>query len=48
MLDIIITCYNEGKNLKEFYDNANECLKAIKHNFIFIDDGCHFYDLSHL
>jgi len=39
MLDIIIPCYNEGKNLKEFYDNANECLKAIKHNFIFIDDG---------
>ena len=39
MLDIIIPCYNEGKNLKEFYDNTNECLKTIKHNFIFIDDG---------
>lgn len=39
MLDIIVPCCNEEKNVKNFYDKTNEELKTIKHTFIFINDG---------
>lgn len=40
-LSIIIPCYNEEENIKEFFDAASLCMNKIKYEleFVFINDG---------
>ncbi|QEC52455.1 glycosyltransferase family 2 protein [Anseongella ginsenosidimutans] len=39
LLSIIIPCYNEAENLKEFYRRAKAVLAVYEYYLLFIDDG---------
>ena len=38
-LNVIIPCYNEAGNIELMYEKLTECLKDIKYELIFINDG---------
>ena len=38
-LNVIIPCYNEAGNIELMHEKLTECLKDIKYEVIFINDG---------
>ena len=38
-LNVIIPCYNEAGNIELMHEKLTECLKDIKYELIFINDG---------